>query len=319
MTDSNQGVGNRRPSEGELDAFLPQTRGGREARLGIFVILGLLSFVMVLFMLTDPATLRGRYMVHTVVDDAGGVRRGDPIQMRGVNIGRIHAFEMRDDGLVTITLEVEGEWQIPVGSSTQLGAAGVFGGRTVEVVPGGGPGFVSPDDTIPGVGGSAGGILGSVDHIGEQAEAVLGQLEVLLDDPTIGSVQGGARQLEGLLTELSGMIAEQRGALQDLTESLRRSAAGVEEAAEAGPEVASAIARADSAMAMLMEASEQIDGTVASLRSILTKVDNGEGTLGRLVNDQTLYDNLNDASLRIAELVQDIKDNPRKYISLSIF
>ena len=129
---NNEGNG---PSEAELEAALGQKGAGRELRIGIFVLLGLVSFITVLFLLTDPATLRGRYMVVTELADAGGIRRGDPVQMRGVNIGRVHAFEMTEDGRVAVTLEIEGEWRIPRRSEALLTASGVFGGRTMSIVP----------------------------------------------------------------------------------------------------------------------------------------------------------------------------------------
>jgi len=319
MTDATPGGTRRAPSEQELADHVPLLSHGREARLGIFVIGGLLSFVVVLFMLTSPATMRGRYMLHTVVDDAGGVRRNDPIQMRGVNVGRLNKFRMRADGLVEMTLEIEGEWQVPVGSTARLGAAGMFGGRTVEIMPVLGNTYHEAGDTLPGIGGNAAGLLGSMDELSGQMGSVMTQVETLLSNETIGSVQGSARELEGLLNQMSGVIAEQRGAMRDLTASLKRSAEGLEGAAAAGPEIASAIARADSIMATLTDTGIALDATVASLQSILGSVERGEGTLGRLVHDETLYNNLNLSSERFAALLKDLQDNPKKYINISIF
>ena len=319
MTDATPSGTRRTPSEQELADHVPLQRHGREARLGIFVIGGLLSFIVVLFMLTSPAGMRGRYMLHTVVDDAGGVRRNDPIQMRGVNVGRLNKFRMRADGLVEMTLEIEGEWEVPVGSTARLGAVGMFGGRTVEIMPALGDTYHEAGDTISGIGGNAAGILGSMDDLSGQMGTVLTQVETLLSTEAIGSVQGSARELEGLLNQMSGVIAEQRGAMSDLTASLKRSAEGLEGAAAAGPDIASAISRADSIMATLTDTGVALDATLASLQSILGSVERGEGTLGRLIYDEALYDNLNLSSERFAALLQDLQDNPKKYINISIF
>ena len=319
MTDATPNGGRGAPTNQDLDDHVPNVRRGREARLGVFVIGGLLSFVIVLFMLTSPASLRGRYMINTIVNDAGGVRRGDPIQMRGVNIGRVNHFEMLQDGNVSMRLEIEGEWLIPTGSNSKLAAAGMFGGRTVEVIPTFAETFHAPGDTIPGEGGGAGGILGSMDELSGQAGTVLTQIETLLSEQTIGSVQGSARELETLLSSMSEVINEQRGELSGLTATLRRSAEGLEDAAAAGPDVARAIARADSIMTTLNQTSVSLDVTIASLRSILDKVDRGEGTLGKLVHATPLYDNMNASAVTLADLLTDLRENPNKYISLSIF
>ena len=129
------------PSEVELDQATPRLAGGREVRVGGFLLLGALAFGTVLFLMTDPATFRGRYMVGTEVIEAGGIRRGDAVQMRGVNIGRVHEFELTSNG-VLITLEIEGRWGIPEDSHTVLGGLDLLGRPFVKVHIGwrGGPG-----------------------------------------------------------------------------------------------------------------------------------------------------------------------------------
>jgi phospholipid/cholesterol/gamma-HCH transport system substrate-binding protein len=319
MTDIPQGGAPRRLSDEELLKAVPSGTGGKEAKVGFFVLLGLISFVVVLFWMTDPATLRGRYLVVTTVDDAGGVRAGDPVQMQGVNIGRVHDFEMVGPGRVDITLEIEGEWSIPEGSRTVFGEAGLFGGRTMVIERGSSPNMVQAGDTLRGEGAAGGGLLGSVDELSAQAGSVLTAIDSLLNPTTIGNVQGSARELEQLLTELSAVTREQRATIGELTETLSRAASGLETAAGAGPDVARAAARADSAMAVLTATSENIDAATTSLRSVLARMDAGEGTLGRLSTDDALYVNLNEAVQSINALVQDLQANPNRYINLSIF
>jgi phospholipid/cholesterol/gamma-HCH transport system substrate-binding protein len=317
MSDTNDGRNG--PSDEEILAAAPRSSGGKEAQVGVFVLLGLISFVLVLFWMTDPATFRGRYMLVTEVDNAGGVRSGDPIQMQGVNIGRVHGFEMVDNNRVFITMEIEGEWEVPQGSRTVMGESGLFGGRVLEIEQGAGPGYFADFDTIPGEGASSSGLLGSVDQLSAQAESVLGSIDAMLNDSTVGAVQGSARELEQLLTELSAVAREQRGSLQELTETLTRAAEGVEAASASGPQIASAVARADSAMAVLTETTESLDGAVASLGTILARMENGEGTLGRLSTDETLYVSLTDAAQSLNALLQDLQENPNRYINISIF
>ena len=307
-----------RPSDQELNTALPKNTGGREAMVGIFVIFGMVALVAVLFLLTDPATMRGRYMLVTTVEDAGGVRRGDPVQMRGVIIGRINGFEMMANGRVAVRMELEGEWMIPVGSRTELGSAGMFGGRTMEILPSNETTYQQPFDTLPGRDGGM-GLLADAEMLSAKADSVLSGLQSLMNASTVASVQGSASELETLLTELSGMTQEQRGTLKRLTESLANSAEGLEEAAAAGPDVAKAIARADSAMEALTATGRSLDQAAASLQTLLGRIERGEGTLGKLSTDDALYSNMNRAAESLAALVEDLKANPKKYINVSIF
>ncbi|TFH64304.1 MAG: MCE family protein, partial [Gemmatimonadales bacterium] len=100
------------PTDEELRNAIPRNKSRLEFRVGLFVLVGIVTALFALFLLTDPSTFRGRYRISTVVEDAGGIRRGDPVQMRGVNVGRVMSFSMAPQG-VRITLEIEGAWDIP--------------------------------------------------------------------------------------------------------------------------------------------------------------------------------------------------------------
>jgi len=311
--------GGRTLSDEEILAATPRGTGGREVQIGAFVLVGLITFVVILFWMTDPAMFRGRHLLVTEVSNAGGIRAGDPVQMYGVNLGRISRFEMVDEGRVFITLEIFPPWQIPVGSYTRMGAAGMFGGRTMEIVSSGAAQYYMDGDTLRGEGAAGDGLLGAVDQLSVQATQVLGSIDSLLNPETVGSIQGSASALETLLTDLSELAKDQRVALQDLTESLRGAAQGLEEASAAGPDIASAVARADSAMAVLTTTGENLDAATESLRSVLARMDRGEGTLGRLSTDETLYVSLSEAAASLTTLLEDLQAHPNKYINISIF
>ena len=297
--------------------MVPRERGGREVKVGIFVVLGILAAVAVLYVLTDPATLRGRILLVTPFENAGGIRRGDPVQMRGVNIGRINAFEL-SGGLVNITMEIEGEWEIPSDSYTRLTGQGLFGGRTMEVIPGTAATMAESWDTIRSS-GTTEGLLSSAESIGTQATDVLSHLNQLLSEPTISTVQTTTIELQALVAELRAIAQVQRAQLGALTSSLNRSAEGLETASGAAPDVARAAARADSALLVLNRTSATLDVAATSLSEILGRVQGGQGTLGRLTTDDSLYVNLNRAADAIAQLAADIRLNPDRYLRIQIF
>ena len=305
-------------AEEELRAAIPRAQAGRELRVGIFVVAGLLAVVVSLFLMTDPATLRGRYIIVTPVADAGGIRKGDPVLMRGVNIGRVSDFEMTGEGDVDISLEIEGQWKIPVDSRTQLAGAGLFGGRNMVILHGTSPEMVAEGDTISGT-GDAGGVIESAAALGETAEGVLSQILKVLDEPTVNSVRSSAGELEGLLVQLRSIATLQRDQLATLTASLNRAATGLEDAAGAGQDVARLIARTDSTVGVLHRTSMTLDRAVGSLDVVLGRMEAGEGTLGLLSKDDSLYVSLNRATTEIGLLVADLRENPRRYLNLELF
>jgi phospholipid/cholesterol/gamma-HCH transport system substrate-binding protein len=284
--------------------------------VGAFVLLGIASALFALFLLTDPSTFRGRYRITTAVEDAGGIRRGDPVQMRGVNIGRVMEFAMVPEG-VQIELEVDGKWDIPTDSRTRLVSGGILGGRTVEIVEGTNEAHVAGGGHIPGE--NLEGIFDMPAELGQNAQAVLERIQKLLAEPTLEAVQGSARELQSLLGQLSRLADEQGREIAKLTASLSRSAEGLEDAAGSGEDLASAVARADSALITVNQTSEIVLRASESLKTILQRIESGEGTLGQLSANPDLYDTLLETLESVRILTDDIRENPGRYVKIEIF
>lgn len=304
------------PTDEELLNAVPRGQVNREFQVGIFVILGVISVMAALFFLTDPSMFRGRYLATTMVEDAGGIRKGDPIQMKGVNIGRVHEFVLSQEG-VLISLELEGQWEIPVDSRTRLVSSGILGGRTVEVVPGRSSELLVPGGSLPGE--NMPGLLDFPPDLGQNAEDVLARIQGLLDGPTVEAVQESAGKLRQLLSQLSTLAEAQGAEISKLTASLNRSAQGLESAAGSGEDWARAVARADSTLAVAKQTSQTLLRASGSLETILHRMEAGEGTLGQLSTDSTLYDNLTQALESVRALADDIRENPGRYVKIEIF
>jgi len=304
------------PTDEELRNAIPRDKRRLEFRVGIFVLVGIASTLIALFLFTDPSTFRGRYRVTTDVADAGGIRRGDPVQMRGVNVGRVLAFSM-DPGGVIITLEIEGAWEIPSDSRTRLASGGILGGRTVEIVEGRSSQPVRGGGHLPGE--STGDLTDIATDLGEGAQSVLGQIQALLADPTVDAIQGSAEELQELLGRLSRLAEEQGREIAQLTASLNRSAAGLEDATASGEDLARAVARADSALGTVNQTSQVVLEASEALQTILGRMERGEGTLGQLSANPALYETLREAIESVRLLTDDIRENPGRYVKIEIF
>lgn len=298
-----------------LLAALPNRSRRREVWTGIFVIAGVLAVLVALFTLTDAATFRGRYIVTTVVPDAGGIRRGDPVQMRGVNIGRVQRFEMVPEG-VAIRLELEGDYRVPRDSRVLLRSAGVLGGVVAEVEPGRSADALRGSDLLSG--SRVGGVFDLADDVGSRASDVLERIKEALNDQTVSALGDGAAELRVLLTELNQLAAEQRRGLGELTSSLSRSAAGVERVA-AGPELARILGRLDAMATETETVAASLGRASASLEVLLARLERGEGTLGRLSTDESLYNNVSQAAASLDALLADVRANPERYFRVRIF
>jgi phospholipid/cholesterol/gamma-HCH transport system substrate-binding protein len=293
----------------------------REVHVGLFVVLGILAVLTALFALTDPGTFRGRYYVSTVVQNAGGIRKGDPVQMKGVNIGRVRDFAIDRDGGVRITMELQHDpgYVVPADSRVSIVSGGLLQSMVAEIVPGRSDEELRDGAVLPAV--EAPTLTGTVETLSADADTVLLRAQQLLNTQTIASVGASAQQMQQLLVQLTALATDQRTQLNALTTSLQRSAQGLEGtvAAVNQPELARAIARTDSMSIRLDAATGSLQQASSSLAALMQRVDNGEGTLGRLTRDDELYQNLNAAVASLNQLTTDIRQNPRKYINVSVF
>jgi phospholipid/cholesterol/gamma-HCH transport system substrate-binding protein len=299
----------------DLMSAAPRPTARREVSVGFFVLAGFIAVVIALFTLTDVGALRNRYMVTTVVADAGGIRNGDPVQMLGVNIGRVRGFQIAPGG-VAIQLELNRQYPVPVDSRVELVSSGLLGGTVAEIVPGDAAESIRAGAVLPGTSGT--GLFDTAGDLSVRADDVLGRVQMMLSEGTVGAVNASALELQGMLADMAALAAQQRQELGALSASLRRSAAGVEQAT-AGPELTRSVQRLDAMTARLDETIGSLDRTSTSLESVIGRMERGEGTLGLLSRDEELYRNLNAAAANLDFLATDIRENPRRYINVRVF
>ncbi len=306
----------------KLPVAPPRPGRHREAWVGLFVVAGILGSVILLAVMTDAALFRGRYIVTTNVPQAGGIRKGDPVQMRGVNIGRVMGFSIGKEN-VDIRLEIEGEYAVPKDSKVELKSAGLLGGTVADVLPGSSTERARGGDVLQGAIGP--GMFDQVNELAGQADKVAAKLQNILTDDTVQDIKGTASHARTSLDELQQILREQRGTLRELTASLRNTSASLDKATS-GPELERTVKRMDELTARMDTTLATLDRSSKSLETVLGRMDRGEGTLGKLSKDDALYDNaieatknLNKATAEMQKLMADLQANPKKYINLKIF
>ena len=308
----------------------PPTHGRDQAIwVGFFLVVGIIAIFAALFILTDAAFFRGRYIVSTVVTDAGGIRRGDPVQMRGVNIGRVQRFKIAKDN-VEIRLELEGEYNVPKDSHVELKSGGLLGGTIAEVVPGDSTDYLHNGDHVDGR--MVPGLFDAANRVASQVEKVMAQVEKLMTDTTVKNfsataenAQVASRDMRKLILEVSTAVGEQRKTLATLEASLQRSAGGLEKVAT-GPELDRALKRLDTLGERMDTVTASLQRSSQSVETVTARAAKGEGSLGKMMTDDELYrslnqavNNMNEATLSLNRLVDDIQKNPKKYINLKVF
>ena len=220
-------------------------------------------------------------------------------------------------------MELEAEYPVPADSRISIVSGGLLQSMVAEVVPGDSPervqdGAVLPSTEATTLTQTAEQLSETAQELGADADTVLLRAQELLSRDNIGAVGASAQQMQELLVALTGLAAEQRQQLNALTSSLTRSAQGIEGAATQ-PGLARALARTDSMSLRLDAATASLQQASTSMASLVSRIESGEGTLGKLLSDDALYNNMNNAVNGLNQLTTDIRQNPRRYINVSVF
>ncbi len=291
--------------------------------------------------------------------DVGNMQVGNAVVIRGVRAGRVKAISLAPQGWVIAEMDLDegivlppdpvvltqastlfGEWQALI---TAREAAPTIRDVTTQLADVAGappqalPGAVLPD--IAQLTTYAGGIAGNVASVAERVRTAFNDSAALelrasirnfsvLSNDLARAVRVQSRNLDSIALDIRAGAAD----LATTTEALRRTASRAD-TATAGGEITRIVAETERAASNLRQAtdrlnalSESLMSTEQSLRSVigkadgvLGKVDRGEGSLGLLVNDPSLYRNSDSLMVDLRVLIQDFKKDPKRYFSLRVF
>jgi phospholipid/cholesterol/gamma-HCH transport system substrate-binding protein len=291
--------------------------------------------------------------------DVGNMQVGNGVVIRGVNAGRVERLSLADGGWVTVELKLNEGIELPADPVVLIQAATLFGEwqavitrrgaapairevalqleDTVSAPPATLPGAVLPD--IAQLTSVAGGIAGNVASVAER-------VRVAFDDSAARELRSTIRNFNSMSTQLSQTVRTQSRNLDSVATDVRlgarelstgmmafqRSVARLDSATSRG-EVERIIGETQQAAINLRAVSERLatmstslERTEASLRgalgkadTVLGRIERGEGSLGLLVNNPSLYRNSDSLVVDLRSLIADFRRNPKRYVNLSIF
>jgi phospholipid/cholesterol/gamma-HCH transport system substrate-binding protein len=286
--------------------------------IGALTIVSVIVFFAMLYYLLGNHVLKGGTNVVVLMPDGAGLKRADRVQFQGVEVGSVKSIELNPKGGVLVKLRLNKG--LPLTTDSKVMVRGdVFGAHTVAVMNGKSAVLLESGDTIRGL--TAPELTDIASDLSTRAGALLTSADSLLAPSTVRDLRATAAILPASATELRAALAEIRAS----SASLRRSMNELEKTAP-GPALGSAIHQIDASAASISRASDNIatasltlNASLERFNSIVSKIDAGNGTLGKMINDSSLYVETNEAMREIRALAQDIREHPSRYIDLRLF
>lgn len=292
-------------------------RRRNEVLVGILLTVATIIGVMGTIWLVRGGLSSG-YPLYAVFNWGAGLKKGQPVLLAGVTVGYVADVELREDGTLFVSLRVRDQYRVPEGTKATVKAVGVFGDQAIALTPLK-PNLIKiePGDTVP-TGKSAAStdeILARLDTVGRNVADVSQAFQVqLVREGGIADLRRTLAATNQLVGQLSTIAAEQSRQLSATMNQLRRTASAVDSTT-----VDSTMQNLKATTANMAALTSDLRQTTTRLNLVLAKVDSGNGTAAKLLNDPGLYNDVRALVTRLDSLTADFKKHPRRYINLEIF
>lgn len=239
-----------------------------EVKVGIAVLAGILLLTYMTFTVGGFAFLReDGYHLNAVFPSASGLDRRAPVRVSGVEVGQVDSIELVEGG-ARVILRIESEVKIRKGGHTAIRSEGLLGDRFIEIVPGNESVFWQDGDTLP------------IQEAAPDLENLMSRFSSIADD------------VKAVTTSLREVIGSEEGKqnLKEVLENAKGLTKGINEWVQNNQEPLSrSISNFESFSTSLKEQGNEL---VESLTRMAQKMERGEGTLGKLINDDEAYEKL---------------------------
>ena len=247
-----------------------------------------------------------------------GLKQGQPVWLVGVSVGYVDEVELHQDGILVTTLRITKSYKVPVTSKAAVVPNGIFGDQAVALTPSRpDPKSFNPGDTVP-IGPSTPGIselTSKADSVMRSVNAVTTALEhEMVASGGIHDIRNTIAATNRMVNEFAAVASEQSRQLTATMTSLRRATSAIDPV-----KVDSTIKNFRTASSNMAEMSAQLKETSGKLDAIMAKVDSGNGSAAKLLNDPGVYNDVRGLLQRMDSLLADIKKNPKRYINVKIF
>lgn len=292
-----------------------------EFQVGATVLVAIAILVWGITWLKEYSLARNTRLYRVTFSQAGGLAESDEVQVNGIRKGEVADMRLEGDHVI-VELKLSKEVLLTRDSKVAIRNVGMMGEKiiAVDLKTTGRP--YAAGETVTGIYemgiGEVMGQLGStVDAISSLSIQLQMVADVLAKD---GKLTNTIQNFSHTSEELRLAVAENRATLR---ETMSNFASAAKTAKALTTDRSSQLERSLDHFASAAEKLDRLSGRLDSLRSVIqtmsSRVERGEGTLGKLVSDEKLYTELNASVQLLKALLEDIKAHPKKYLKISVF
>ncbi len=292
-----------------------------ELRVGLVVTLATVILVTGIIWIRGYKVSLSQYAVKVTFSNVGILEPGDPVAVSGLEKGKVSQLELYQ-GDILVTFKLSSDVVLKEDASFACRNVGLMGERYIEVTQGKSPDLLDLkkihrgefDTGIPEVMGQMGDMIAQVKRLVDNLQANVGS------PSSQSSLKKSIINLEKATVDLANLLEANKPKINQTVSDLSYSSKELKEVVLTNKDkLNETLENFNQASERFNQITTSLDSISISLKNLTRKIDSGEGSLGQLVNDRELYDQIKKTSQTLDELIQDIKKNPKKYFKLEIF
>ncbi len=297
----------------------------KEVKTGILAVVAILILIFGYSFLKGQNLLDSSRTFHAIYADVEGLSTSSSVTINGLRVGHVTNIDFLDQtGLLVVTFTVDSEFEFSRNSLAQIYGGGIIGGKSLAVVPEYEQGrTATTGDTLPSA--IEEGIMElvnerltplqiKVERAIVSADSLLTSFNEVLNPETRNNITNTFEDLAETVRTLKGTSQSLSGIIDGNSEKLNSTFTNLEETSENFNRFSDTLAQVN-----LSGMSRDIEKVIADFENISNSLQSGEGTAGKLLKDESVYDNLDRATRQMEQLLQDIKLNPKRYVHFSVF
>ncbi|MBH2004658.1 MAG: mammalian cell entry protein [Sphingobacteriia bacterium] len=309
-----------------------------ETKVGALTAVAITLLILGFNFLKGKTILQTGNYLHAKYKDTKKVMVSNPVFINGFQVGAVSDIENEDETLsnIVVTIKLKGDYQIPANSIAAINS-NPLGTPSIEITLGDDKKFLQPGDTLRTVesAGILSGVMEKITPVADQLKTTIHTLDSVMKnintifDPTTknnlqsvianvnkttASLVASSASLQEMMNQQTGTIAQSMKNVNSFTKNLSNNNDKITRSLESVEKATGNFAQAD-----ISGSVEQLKQAIRNLNDVVAKMNSTDGSLGKLINDQSLYNNLNNTIRSANILVDDLRMHPKRYVSISVF
>ena len=299
----------------------------KEFKIGLFAVVVLVMSFFVLNYLRGEDIFNREAEYVAMYSNAEGLVASAPVFVKGYKAGKVTEVKYdTDKGMFSVVCSVSKDFPVPDDSKMTIYSVDIMGGRGLRLDLGTSEVIAEDGDTLQAnyeaglMDALAGGIAPLMEKVGntlDSLEVTVTGLNRLVSEANAASLKRTLAHVESVMSNLRSLSGKIEGKSDEITAMIDSLAVFSGSLTAIASQADSTLAGVNTAVASLNDA--DLTGTVASLHRLLNKINDPEGTVGKLLVDDSIYNSVDSLLVNIDRFVDKIQENPKKYLKISVF